>query len=296
LLKANGPEDVKFYSSKPWEGQKYNHSLRKEKTGIAGYHLLMTDSVLSLSISLKQGSETMFPFSELLVYHDNPRLEVTSANLISSTKDTIGHRLYATTMVFNRKVDSIQLQFRKGKAGTQVYGIELRNGRHDISYHSVGVNGASFETFIRTIDYLSILKALQPDCIIVSLGTNDCYLGQLDTLQLKRNVRLMVESIRHEFPKVCILFTTPGDHLLHKKYFNPNLAEASAIIKATATSLNCQYWDFFEVMGGLGASKKWAKNGFMYKDILHLSKEGYKLQGDLFFKAFYKTVETIENQ
>jgi hypothetical protein len=44
-------------------------------------------------------------------------------------------------------------------------------------------------------------------------------------------------------------------------------------------------------MGGLYSSKKWDKHGLMFKDILHLSKEGYKFQGDLFFEAFDKAMK-----
>ena len=69
----------------------------------------------------------------------------------------------------------------------------------------------------------------------------------------------MVESIKHEFPKACILLTTPNDYLLHKKYLNPNLPQTSELIKRTALELGCAYWDFFEVMGGLGSSKRWKK-------------------------------------
>ena len=296
LIKANGSEDVRFYSPNAWEGQKYNHSFRKGKAGISGYHLSMMDSVASLTVALRQGSESKYPFQELSVYHEDPLLKVTSNEAVRFSLDSIDSKLFVTHMFLNHRLDSIQLRFGKGKAGCQLYGIELKNNRPGITYHTMGVNGASFETFTRAINFSSMLKALQPDCIIISLGTNDCYFRQLDTLQLKRNICSMVESIKHEFPKVCILLTTPNDYLLHKKYLNPNLPATSELIKREALELGCAYWDFFEVMGGLGSSKRWKRNGFMYKDILHLSKDGYKLQGDLFFKAFSSSIENTDIQ
>lgn len=294
LAKTNGPEDVHFYSPSVWEGQKYNHSHLKEKAGISGYHLLMLDSVLSLTITLRQEAHTKYPFQGLSIFHEDPFLKITSKNAVRRELDTIDNNLFATKIAFNRQLDSIQLQFSRGRTGSHIYGIELCNNRPGIAYHSMGINGASYETFSRSINYLSMLKALQPDCIIISLGTNDGYLRQLDTVQLKRNIRLMVGNIRSSFPFACIILTTPGDYLLHQKYINMNLVVVSSEIKELAKELNCAYWDFFEVMGGLGSSKRWAKNGLMYKDILHLSKDGYKLQGDLFFKAFSKSVANVK--
>lgn len=296
LAKTNGPEDVHFYSPSAWDGQKYNHSHIKEKAGISGYHLLMKDSVLSLTISLRQEAYAKYPFQELSVFHEDPLVRVVSKNSVSCHLDTIDNNLFVTKIMFNHSSDSVQLKFSGGRAGSHLYGIELRNNQPGIAYHTIGINGASYETFSRSINYLSMLKALQPDCIIISLGTNDGYLKQLDTMQLKRNIRMMVGSIRNNFPSACIILTTPGDYLLHQKYINMNLITVTEEIKALATELNCAYWDFFGVMGGLGASKRWAKHGLMYKDILHLSKDGYKLQGDLFFKAFSKSVATVKPQ
>ena len=296
LIKANGPEDVKFSSTDAWQGQKYNHSLRKEKVGISGYHFFMTDSVASLTIVLKQRSDSLYPFKQVLIYHDSPSLRITSKNTSTHPLDMLDHDLYATTICYNRLCDSTKLKFHNGNKGFRLYGLEMKNNKPGITYHSIGVNGVSYGTFVRTINYMPILKALKPDCIIISLGTNDCYLQKVDTLQLKRNIQSIVENIKQEFPEACILLTTPGDYLLHKKYLNPDLLNVSSTIKTTAKEENCAYWDFMEVMGGLGASKRWAKNGFMYKDILHLSKEGYKLQGDLFFDAFDKAIKHTGNQ
>ncbi len=291
LLKANGPEDVKFYSPDDWEGQKYNHSLGNEKVGISGYHLLMPDTAASLTIALKQESARLYPFQQILVYHDNPRLRITTKYATSYKLDTLDSNLFVTTIRLDHLCDSVNLRFFNHNKGFRLYGFELKNSRPVTTYHSVGVNGASYETYVHAINYMPILKALNPNCIIISLGTNDCYLRKVDTLQLKRYIQSIVENIQREFPEACILLTTPGDYLIHRKYLNPDLLYVASSIKSVAKEENCAYWDFMEVMGGLGASKKWAKNGLMYKDILHLSKEGYKLQGELFFDALDNAIK-----
>lgn len=296
LIKANGPEDVKYISFDPWEGQKYNHSFGREKVGIAGYHFLMPDSNADLAIILTQKSDSLYPFQQIAVYHDAPSLRIVSKNAVSLVLDSLGPNLFVSTLRLNHVSDSVRLHFNNRSNGFRLYGMELGNDKFGISYHSVGVNGASYETFVKTINYLPVLKALKPDCVIISLGTNDCYLRKVDTLQLKQDILSMIGAIKQEFPKACILLTMPGDYLLHKKYINPDLLSVTSTIRSVAREENCAYWNFMEVMGGLGASKKWAKNGLMYKDILHLSKEGYKLQGDLFFDALDQAIKRTNGQ
>ncbi|HEY4787417.1 MAG TPA: GDSL-type esterase/lipase family protein, partial [Bacteroidales bacterium] len=291
LLKANGPEDVKFYSLSRWLGQKYNHIGSKEKAGIGGYSLLLNDEAGAMSISLQQGSGTRYPFQKLVVYHENSTLQVSVRDAISCKLDTITPTMVATRFSFNSPRDSVILRFKHGSVSSRFYGIELQKNEPGLVYHSVGVNGASFESYVNSIDYIPMLKALHPDCIIISLGTNDAYLPRLDTTVLKNRIQSVIRTIRQEIPETAILFTTPGDHLLHKKDMNKNLERVRSVIISTAIEQQCAYWDFFSVMGGLGGSIKWSENGFMFRDMLHLSKEGYKLQGDLFFEAFDKAME-----
>jgi lysophospholipase L1-like esterase len=41
-------------------------------------------------------------------------------------------------------------------------------------------------------------------------------------------------------------------------------------------------------MGGRGSVRDWYSNQLFFKDGIHLSKKGYRYQGDLFFEAFIK--------
>lgn len=291
LIKANGPEDVRFYSSSTWIGQKYNHSVENERVGIAGYHLTTNEKMAAITLVLKQGSDSLYPFQKVLVYHDQPSLLVTAKNGFSNKPDSIDKQLYVTTILLGQKTDSLVLQFQNKEERFHLFGIELKYNKPDITYHSIGVNGSGFETFSHSINYLPILKALKPDLVIISLGTNDCYLQNVDTVKLKQEIAEMIASIRTSCVGSCILLTTPGDHLLHKKYFNGQLIATSIAIKSVANENGCLYWDFWEIMGGLGSSKRWYQRGLMYKDIIHLSKEGYRLQGELFFKAFAQAIE-----
>lgn len=289
MVKTNSPEDVKFSSGSAWFGQKYNHNPLKVKTGIAGYNLSSADTVSSLSLSLKQGSDSLYPFNELVIYHNDHHLKIVSGTESKSNFQVLDTNLFASHLIFEKESRENILLFRS--EGFQLYGLELRNMHPGFRYHAIGINGLSYGAYVRYIDYLPLVKALQPDCIVISLGTNDAYVRKLNEGEPGVWIKLLINSFRKEFPGCCIILTTPGDHLMDRRYVNPNLIKVQSVIATIAKEENCLYWDFFSVMGGPGASKTWLKNGLMYKDILHLSKAGYKLQAELFFEAFDNAIQ-----
>jgi len=294
LAITNGPEDVKFFSNAKWTGQKYSLKPNEEKTSLTGYNIFMNSASSDLLIRLKQGSDTLYPFNEVVLYHNSPSLQVVTRPEAQKTTLSGGGNFYSTSLTFSAQLDSIRLHISVSdtqKRRPAIYGIELLNNKPGIVYHAAGANGTTYESFSKAFDYLPMLKTLHPDCIIISMGTNDAYVPKVDSIQLKNRIVSMIENIRKELPEVCIVLTTPGDHLKEKKFPNPNLLKVHSAIVAAAIEEKCVFWDFFEVMGGLYSSKKWDKHGLMFKDILHLSKEGYKFQGDLFFEAFDKAMK-----
>ena len=51
----------------------------------------------------------------------------------------------------------------------------------------------------------------------------------------------------------------------------------------------------FKNMGGLYSVNSNAKKGLMSKDKVHYSKQGYELQGELFFKALMETYTNFKS-
>lgn len=283
LAKTNGPDDLSFVSSAAWIAQKYNHS--SAKTGIEGYNLICSDTFAKISLSLNQGK---YPFNELVIYHSK-----SDANILCTSESSIekiDSDLFATHFLFREPVYDSSFSLKISGCFT-IQGLDLRNDHPGIRYHAIGVNGLTYDSYLNHLNYLPMLKALHPDCIVISLGTNDAYVKHVSESLFKANVITMVTSIRKALPHCCILLTTPGDHLFAGKNINPNLVKIQSAIIQVAQEQNCVYWDFFSAMGGLGSSQSWAKTGGMYKDNVHLSKNGYKWQGEMFYEAFYKAVE-----
>jgi lysophospholipase L1-like esterase len=290
---VNGPEDVKFRSKSRWESERYTQLSDAKEANISGYHLVTADSVIRIMMKLKLKSDSLFPFNELILYHNKNLLVLDEHEGISSIEEHESENFSTTRFVFHGFVDSVNLRFSLKKADQKKFsllGIDLVSSKPGIVYHSIGVNGADFDAYNRMINYRPVLRQLHPDLVILSLGTNDAFVPHIDGNRFKQRVISLIDSIQLLLPGTCILLTTPGDHLRNRKFQNPNLIIVRDAIVSAAVQKNCLYWDFLDIMGGIGSSKRWRANGYMYGDMKHLSQEGYFRQGELFFDAFKKAI------
>ena len=291
--KVNGPEDVSFRSKSGWESTKYTRTPNTKEPNISGYHLLTTDSIIRISLKLKLKSDSLYPFDDLIMYHNKNHLLFDESTRIKSIEERQSESVFTTRLTFSGFVDSVNLRFTlkdQDKKDFSLMGIELGSSKPGIVYHSIGINGADFDAFNRMINYRTILRQLHPDLVIVSLGTNDAFVPHVDSSRFKQRVIKLIDSVQALLPGTCILLTTPGDHLRNRKFLNPNLNIVREAIVSAAVQKNCLYWDFFEVMGGIGSSKRWKAKDYMYGDMKHLSQDGYSLQAKLFFDAFEKAI------
>jgi len=173
-------------------------------------------------------------------------------------------------------------------------GLILGNNQSGVTYSGIGVNGAKSSDFNKFPLFFEQLKALQPDLIIISLGTNesfdkqtaDQYFFQLDQ---------MITSIKFKTPLATILVTTPPPSVLHRKYTNTFIVDYAQKIKTRAHTTGYAVWDLFEVFGGNKNIFKNAAKGLMSRDKVHYSKIGYEKQADLFFEAFLQSYELYKS-
>ena len=173
-------------------------------------------------------------------------------------------------------------------------GLILGNDQAGVTYSGIGVNGAKSSDYNKFPLFFEQLKALQPDLIIISLGTNesfdkqtaDQYFSQLDQ---------MITTIKAKTPLATILVTTPPPSVLHRKYTNTFIEDYAQKIKSSAHETGYAVWDLFEVFGGNKNIFKNAAKGLMARDKVHYSKAGYEKQADLFFEAFLKSYELYKS-
>ena len=205
-----------------------------------------------------------------------------------------GRHVSATASSFdlNGLTDSAALRLRGDGA---LYGIRLLNRRPGVVVDCIGNNGATFSSYLHIDGFAQQLKDLDPQLVIISLGTNEAY-GNYSSLE--SNIDRLITSIRRECPGAKFLLTTPLE--THKKggrgyVVQGGIAGVRDIIMRYALKHNIAVWDFYSVAGGKGAAARWLKVKYMSSDHLHLLNRGYHYMGSLLAQALLKTLTTNDS-
>ncbi len=293
--RTNGPFDVKVTHSGGWEGCRSVAKDRACNWGLAGITATTLNADATLEIDPNANSALSYRVSKAKVFFDvedaaNFQVAVLNPEGIRSEKIGDGY----VEFEMQKPVETLRLGFRKGASAQTRFtlqGIALENGQPGIRYHSAGVNGADVASVVKMPSLEKNLAALQPDLVIISLGTNDAYV-RLDAKMFKRTYGEIIQRIRRASPQTSILLTTPGDNLRRRRYLNPDNSKAVKRITELAEETGAAVWDFYGVMGGLQSVRKWRANRLAAPDYVHLTQQGYMLQAELLYDALMDGYET----
>ena len=173
-------------------------------------------------------------------------------------------------------------------------GLVLENNNSGVIYHSIGVNGAKASDYNKFRLFNEQLPVLNPDLVIISLGTNESFDKQSGE-QYFANLNQMIQGIKDKNPQACVLIMTPPPSVLHRKYKNTFIEKYAELIEENANVKNYAVWDLLQVFGGNKSIKRNAAKGYMARDKVHYSKAGYEKQGELFFEAFLQSYELFKS-
>ena len=189
--------------------------------------------------------------------------------------------------------DSVCIGFRFLKGSYSMTGVLLENGDDGISVHGIGVNGARVPSYLRCCDdFERDLRLIRPDLVILAIGTNDALQSDFNKALFKYNYGRMIEIIHRVNPDCAIVFVTNNDCFLRKRVkkktvyeVNANTPIARKAVLELAEEHHAAVWDLYDVMGGLRSMQAWQKEGLAQKDRLHFTNSGYQLVGDLMYNA-----------
>lgn len=295
ISKTNNPRSYSVYYTGHWLSCKNVEHKKKCTLGLSGITLTSFEPGASISIKLKSDSLVDYYFNKIRVFHENdsvdfsinfPGLKVSKVE----RNDSLGYSLFYLADDYKQfkmellKKDSLQKKFA-------LYGISLENDDPGIVYHAIGVNGASFPSFLKCTLFQKQLAALKPDLVVISLGTNDAYTTKFSPEFYRSNYQALINEIKKASPNTAILNTVANDSYMFRRYPNKNTALAEKVIYGVAKKNNCGVWDFFKIMGGFNSSSLWRQQHLMVNDLIHFSHQGYMLKGDLFFNAFIKAYD-----
>lgn len=297
LAHTNNPRNYRVTATKnKWVG--YRNSVTRDSIawGLSGVTAAFREDSDTISIYANHKNYTTknYSFDKLRVFYntqaDDYLLKVVDSSLVLS--DTLNALRMYREFQLTKTVDELQLSLER-KDSTSIspeflmMGLELMNDKPGIEYTSIGVNGASFNSYQRSAYFENQLRLYKPDLFIIAIGTNDAYVpkNDFDPEEFREDYEALIEMILSINPDCAILLTVPNDNYYKRQFPNPNTARQQKVIFELSEKYNMAVWDFYAIMGGLGSSNDWLKNKLMPRDRIHFTQLGYSIKGDLLLKA-----------
>ncbi len=296
VARTNNPSNFRVNYSGSWDYCKNTQQKESCSLGLSGYSISTYSPDASLQITINTDTTTYYDYNRVKIFHnhDSTNFEIIINNHRAVNNVRINDEMGYTEYDFGSYYDEFTLNFIKTDSIQDhftLYGISFENDDPGIIYNSIGVNGAKLSSYLGCSLFPGHLSAINPDLIIISLGTNDGNTRNFSSIDFRENYGQLLKLIRQASPEAAILLTVPNDSYLYRRYINSNTEKMRSIIFDIAQVNNLGVWDFYTIMGGLNSSYAWNLNGLMNRDRIHFNRKGYIFKGDLFFNAFLKAYE-----
>ena len=293
MAQSNMPSDYHVDYTGNWTGCRCAKKSTTCVCGMSGYNATTFDSGAHVNIYLNDLEDKNYRFKKVRVFYQmeegsfSPQIDSIYGS-VSQTIDSIGQfieysfeKTYDTLSFSIQKTDSLQSKFI-------LRGIQYITEEPGITYHSIGVNGASVPAYLRCNDFEKEINYLAPDLVIFGIGINDAN-GPESMFSQKGyedNYRELIRWFKMANPTVSFIFITNNDSYYRRRYPNQNVFKVVKAMQNLAQETNGAVWNLFEIMGGIGSIKLWDKTGLAKSDKVHFTPEGYQLQSELLFNAF----------
>lgn len=298
-VKCNNPFDYKVSRSQPLGLTRNVYKEPLEQLGLSGIAVTASDSMAEIGLSFAD-PDLVFATDKVSLLGDArggviPRLKVDYSDaLLSPDSVNLAKRRYYFHL--DRTIDSLRvvLPCDSGQSFA-LTGVLMENSLPGITFHSIGVNGASVVDYLSKCPYFTHdLELAKPDLVIFGIGINDAAGPNYDSAVFRQRYLMLVDSIRSVSPDCAFIFITNNDSYrrVKRKYsVNNNGPLVREAFMRIAAKTGGMVWDQFSIMGGLTSMKTWLENGLGQKDRIHFTRTGYQLLGDLFSNALFKAIE-----
>lgn len=285
---TNEPVNYSSGSAGEWKAVRSVINPAGAEVGLSGISLYSLTGRAGFRIRTKPQKNMSYAFNRLeliskAAHPGNTRLFTNDGATMPGQKEAS----FMTVFDLRDTTSSVDIKYSASQA-IDVHGLILKNGQGGILYHTIGVNGATFESYNSASLFMEQFSCLHPDLIIISLGTNESYDHKLDTAAFAGQMQRFLEALKPGGSSCSILLTTPADNCFLKKgkaQTNNRPRIVGNYLKAYAGKNAYAVWDLYEEMGGPGAMKQWKQQGLATGDYVHFTRKGYELQGLWLFEA-----------
>ncbi len=294
MSKTYTPKSYRFKWTGKWETCR-NVEHKDCELGVAGIKASTKDCTASIYLKLNPSYQN-YAINTIKILHKNTSDSYKIRLALDSSEYTLSEYPEKSCTVFKTKQARQSFKFNILKTDTSqkeftLYGIVLEDDFQGIVYSDAGISGAGLYSFLKCNLFDSQLELLNPDLVIVSLGTNDTYGKNFKPQRFKQNYIQFLERIKQSLPNTAILLTVPNDCYYRKRDPLPFTEDAETVILQLAKEYNCGVWDFYRIMGGYNSSYLWHKDKLMQHDLIHFTKKGYIIKGNLFFNALIRSYD-----
>ena len=98
----------------------------------------------------------------------------------------------------------------------------------------------------------------------------------------------MVTILNEKNPQAAFVLVTPQDAFRRRSQVNPGIAQVRQEIIQYAVDNGLAFYDWYRASGGENSASSWSEHALLSRDGIHLTKDGYEYQGNLFYHALMK--------
>lgn len=171
-------------------------------------------------------------------------------------------------------------------------GLLLGTSKKGIHYHAIGVNGTKFSDYNKFPRFFDQMAALNPDLILISLGTNESFNDNYTEEQLKIDMDIFNREMIKRGMTGSVLLTSPPPSMRNRKTINYT---ATVYAYEMGVFANLNSWAFYDLHSVSKTSKAmpdWFDAQLTSKDKIHFLEKGYQLQADLLVESILNAYST----
>jgi lysophospholipase L1-like esterase len=290
VVRTNAPSDLIFSSKSIWKGNRLAKVDTIPACGVSAFGMESQSNNPEFNFDFRPLNEQKETFDQVDLFLSGKASKV-FLEYNDVEKDSVSCSLSANFTSINLKSPASGFKISFPTTDTiQFYGASLeKKNTAGVIYHAIGANGAKYSDYNKTPLFWKQLNLLKADCYVVSMGTNEAQDQNLTAENFISEVKKMVANLKLVSPDACVILTTPPVSYFRKIKPNPKLQVITQAMVDYCSQNNLTCWDLFAISNGMKGTQKWKKTKLLRPDLVHFSKDGYGLQGQLFVNAFAKT-------
>jgi len=292
--------DARFYKSTHTGTWKYSKSYMGKfdyPMGVRGMTSYTNDSLATFKIVFSQNVSSAN--NELVVFrHDNDSvfemeffIDDQPTSIKYSDNEKVVYNVTGGFSVLSFKANK-SLSYQKD---ITITGMILQDSLHRGGvWHNAGVGAAPYKMVLVEELYDQQAKYINPDVVIIDLGTNDfLYYNRLEP-ELRQQIIKVIEKVKNANPNADIILTD-AQEMKYKGKRTTIANQFSEMMYNLSIQYHTGFWSYYTVSGGENAWRFWDAAKFTQGDGIHLNGKGSELKGTLLFNAIENSISLIRN-